>query len=73
MPLLLQDKDCIIGELNRELSKVREDLKDVNHNIQVMEKRLLKTSEDHDMMKSKYESYKDIEIVSHTLYYLILF
>lgn len=28
-----------------------------------MEKRLLKTQEDHDMMKSKYESYKDIEIV----------
>lgn len=24
---------------------------------------MLKTQEDHDMMKSKYESYKDIEIV----------
>jgi len=25
---------------------------------------MLKTQEDHDMMKSKYESYKDIEVVS---------
>jgi hypothetical protein len=28
-----------------------------------MEKKMLKTQEDYDMMKLKYESYKDIETV----------
>lgn len=62
-----QDKDAVISELNRELSTMKEELRELNHNHQVMEKRMLKTQEDHDMMKSKYESYKDIEIVSELL------
>ena len=61
--ILFQDKDSVITELNRELSAIKEDLKELNHNHQVMEKKLLKTQDDHDMMKSKYESYKDIEMV----------
>lgn len=58
-----QDKDAAISELNRELSSIKEELKELNHSHQVMEKKMLKTQEDYDMMKSKYESYKDIEIV----------
>ncbi|KAL7048264.1 hypothetical protein ACKWTF_003292 [Chironomus riparius] len=59
----LKDKDTIIGELNRELSTIKDERKELNHNNQVMEKKMLKTQEDHDMMKSKYESYKDIEVI----------
>lgn len=64
----VQDKDAIISELNRELSTLKDEVKELNHNNQVMEKKMLKTQEDHDMMKSKYESYKDIEIVSRAEY-----
>ena len=60
----MQDKDTIIAELNRELSTIKDEVKELNHNNQVIEKKMLKTQEDHDMMKSKYESYKDIEVVS---------
>lgn len=42
---------------------MKEQVKELNHNNQVMEKRLLKTQEDHDVMKNKYESYRDIEVV----------
>lgn len=52
-----------MSELNRELSAIKEELKELNHNHQVMEKKMLKTQEDYDVMKSKYESYKDIETV----------
>lgn len=45
----------------------------MNHNNQVMEKKMLKTQEDHDMMKSKYESYKDIEVVSIFFFLLDFF
>ena len=58
-----QDKDAAINELKRELLAIKEDLKELNHTHQVMEKKMLKTQEDYDVMKSKYESYKDIEIV----------
>jgi hypothetical protein len=60
----LQDKDATISELNKELLAMKEEVKETNHNYQVMEKRLLKTTEDYEMIKSKFETFKDIEIVS---------
>lgn len=59
----IQDKEAIISDLNKELCGVREELKEVNHNHQVMEKRVLRTQEDYDMIKSKYDFYRDIEVV----------
>lgn len=51
-------------ELNRELFVVRDELKETNYNNQVIEKRLLKTQEDYEMIRSKFETFKDIEIVN---------
>lgn len=54
----------MISELNKELMATKDELKETTHNNQVMEKRLLKTQEDYDMIKSKFETFKDIEIVN---------
>lgn len=51
-------------ELNRELFIVRDELKETNYNNQLIEKRLLKTQEDYEMIRSKFETFKDIEIVN---------
>jgi hypothetical protein len=59
----MQDKEDMISELNRELLMTRDDLKETNHSNQVTEKRLLKTQEDYEMIRSKFEAFKDIEIV----------
>lgn len=59
-----QDKDANISELNKELLSLREEVKETNHSNQVMEKRLMKTQEDYEMIKSKFETFKDIEIVN---------
>jgi D-ribose pyranose/furanose isomerase RbsD len=63
----LQDKDAMLSELNRELLTLKEEMKETNHNNQVMEKRLLKTEDDYETMKSKFETFKDIEIVNCTI------
>lgn len=63
----LQDKDAMISELNKELLTLKEEMKETNHNNQVMEKRLLKTQDDYETMKSKFETFKDIEIVNCTI------
>lgn len=50
---------------------VNEERNEKNHRLQVLEKQLLKTSEDYDMTKSKFESFKDIEIVSRVVKHAI--
>lgn len=54
----------MISELNKELLTLKEEMKETNHNNQVMEKRLLKTEDDYEAIKSKFETFKDIEIVN---------
>lgn len=63
----MQDNEEIISELNRELLTTRDELKEANHSNQVTEKRLLKTQEDYEMIRSKFEAFKDIEIVNYTI------
>lgn len=59
----MQDKSESISEMSREILSLREELKELKLNNQVMEKRLLKTQEDYEVVKSKLEMFKDIEIV----------
>lgn len=59
-----QEKDALIAELNRELQASNVDRNEKNHNQQVLEKQLLKAKEDLDMLASKFEAFKDIELVS---------
>ena len=60
----MKDKDALISELNRELLSMKEETKETNHDNQVMEKRLLKSQDDYETIKSKFETFKDIEIVN---------
>ena len=53
-----------ISNLNKEILAVSEERNEKNHNLQVMEKHFLKIQEDYEMTKSKFETFKDIEIVS---------
>lgn len=58
-----QNKNATISELSKELSAIREEMKETSHANQMMEKRMLKAQEDFSIMQSKFESYRDIETV----------
>lgn len=46
------------------MTELRQELKETHTNRQLTEKRLLKTQEDFEMVQSRFETFKDIEIVS---------
>lgn len=52
-----------MSEVNKELLALKDELKESHNAGQVAEKRLLKLQDDHEMLKSKFETFKDIEIV----------
>lgn len=54
----------MMTELNQELRNLRDEVKDANHQKQVLEKQILKLQEDYEYLTSKYETLKDAEMVS---------
>lgn len=52
------------------MTALRQELKETHTNRQSTEKRLLKTQEDFEMVQSRFETFKDIEIVSFFFVYL---
>lgn len=59
----LQDKDEVIAQLNRDFQALNSECSEKNHKLQALEKQLLKSKEDLDMLTSKFEAFKDIEVV----------
>ncbi|CRL03066.1 CLUMA_CG016634, isoform A [Clunio marinus] len=59
----LKEKDSTNSELNKDLLALKEEAKEVNHEKQIIEKRLLKVQEDYEMMKTKFETFKEIDII----------
>ena len=64
---VLQDKNVLLSGLNKDFLELKDELKETKHKNQIMEKQLLKTQEDFEMVKSKFETFKDIEIVRFLL------
>lgn len=59
----LQDKDEVIAQLNRDFQALNSECSEKNLKLQALEKQLLKSKEDLDMLTSKFEAFKDIEVV----------